>query len=134
MRPARVSVWWDFLAYCEFLGWDARRGGGVRLVRWGGALRSDSGSATARACVFSLLGGTFRSRFLFLAGAPAPALMFLSWPCLWGLVGWCVACRPGSIATRGVLNDGPESRPLGGRGGCGGFSSPSLLHRIITIL
>ena len=85
LEPVRRFIWWDFLAYGEFVRGVGTRGcGGVRLVRRGSALWwFDPESAAARTCIFpSARGNTLRSRSLFLAGAPAPVFVRLLLPCL----------------------------------------------------
>ena len=86
----------------------------VAALAWfgGGALFGGSTLNLRRfAPVFlSLLGGAFRSRFLFLADAPVPAFMCLPTPTLTRRVALGLAAgRIGHVA-RGAPRADPESR------------------------
>ena len=77
--------------------------------------------------VFSSLPGALWPRFLFLAGAPAPALMCLPLLFPWGLIGWRVACRSGSL----VLSPGEPSELALSRGPSGGVCTGVLVPCLV---
>ena len=128
-RSTRLSLWWEFPARGEFLGTGVC-GGGVRLVRRSGTLWwIDPRPATVRACVFSRLGGAFRSRVMFLAGgASVPAFMCLFPPYTRGPVGWRLACRSGAS----TMSPGAPSALVLSRGSSGrAFAGSPVLCSVL---